>query len=116
MVQEQLEKEAEIRAKVEKIKFRLARGLSLVQSLATAHVELHAYMSTIIGVLLKGAFSATSVALVGFAGFEAYMVSICYCQRPWTVLIARSLRACLSAAQSVSTRTDGGSVSLLCAH
>ena len=74
LVQAQLEKEATIRALVESIKARLERGLHFVRSLAAARVELHAYISTIIDLLFKGAFSTTAIALVDFLPFETYLV------------------------------------------
>lgn len=75
LVEAQLEKESGIRARVEVIKGRLERGLHLVHSLATARVELHAYISSIIELLLRAAFGPRAVALVGFTAFERYLVS-----------------------------------------
>ena len=76
LVQAQLDKESVIRAKVNQVKARLERGLNLVHSLATARVELHAHISSIIGVLLEGAFGPNAVALIGFTAFERYLVSV----------------------------------------
>lgn len=76
LVQAQLEKEIVIRAHVEGIRSRLERGLQFVHSLATAHVELHAYMSRVIDILLHGAFSSTAVSFVGTTSFERYLVGL----------------------------------------
>ena len=116
LVQAQLEKESAIRANVEQIKSRLARGLSLVNSLATAQVELHAFMSTIVDVLLKGAFSATAVVLVEFKAFETYMVrrnGICL-PSCYDADLSRRLSHCV--ALTVSTRTEDGLVLRSCAR
>ena len=74
-MQAQLEKEAAIRRKVEELKGRIIRGLNLVDSIVKARSEaLSSHLSSIISLLLAGAFSK-AVTLVGEAAFRCYVVS-----------------------------------------
>lgn len=75
LVQAQLDAESAIRARVEGIRARLQRGLHYVHSVAAAHVELHAHISSIVDLLLNGAFGGTAVTLIGYTAFETYLVS-----------------------------------------
>lgn len=74
LVDAQLEKERDIRSRVNSVKARLERGLNLIHSLSAAGVsEMSLYLSSIAGALLKG-FTTTAVKLVGYALFERYLV------------------------------------------
>lgn len=74
LVDAQLQKEGQIRARVNDVKARLERGLNVIHSLSAAGVsEMSSYLSAIADALLKG-FTTTAVALVGYALFERYLV------------------------------------------
>ena len=84
LVQAQLEKEAIVRKRVTSVKSRIERGLALVRSLVKANVEqLRAHISSIVDVLLSGAFGIT-VTLTGDSAFDTYLVM-------WTISYLRSL-------------------------
>lgn len=74
LVQAQLEKESIVRRRVGVLKSRLERSFSLVRSLvATKISEVHSHLSSIVDILLRGAFGPSS-ALTGTLAFETYLV------------------------------------------
>lgn len=74
LVQAQLEKEAQVRQRVDGIKSRLERGLRLVGSVVDAKVdELKLYVSVIQDMLISGALGK-GPSLVGDQAFQAYLV------------------------------------------
>lgn len=76
LVNEQLQKEAEIRKRVSEIRARLDHGLNLVNSLTTANVEeFRAYAPRIASILRLNVFCKASEALVGEKPFNTFMVS-----------------------------------------
>ncbi|KDQ56445.1 hypothetical protein JAAARDRAFT_36597 [Jaapia argillacea MUCL 33604] len=99
LVQAQLQKEAEIRRRVNTIQNRLGRGLHLVHSLVSARVdEFRSYISSVATLLLDGAFDK-AVSLVGTSSFDAYIALASCCSdrldimRKWIgVATLRSLR------------------------
>lgn len=82
LVQAQVAKESQIRAKVNDVHFKLIRGLYLVRSLIETSVdELRMYVSPISTLLLDGAL-AKGYLLVGELAFETYLV----CRFKWCQL------------------------------
>ena len=75
LVNEQLQKEAEIRKRVSGIRIKLEHGLELVHSLSSANVEeFRAYAPQIVSILLLNAFPEASEALVGDKAFNIFLV------------------------------------------
>lgn len=75
LVQAQLEKEAVIRKRIFSIKSRVERGLAFVRSLVRSNAEeLREYVSSLVDILLSGAFSDAAVTLVGEESFKTYLV------------------------------------------
>lgn len=73
LVDEQLQKEAEIRKRVSGIRAELDHGLELVHSLSVNIEEFRAYAPKVASILLE-TFSAASVALVGEKVFNTFLV------------------------------------------
>ena len=75
LVDAQLAKESQIRAKVTAVKAKLEHGLHLVQSIVAANpLELHPLISSVTSLLIAGAVKRGSI-FVGSAAFETYVVS-----------------------------------------
>lgn len=76
LVQAQLEKEAAIRKRITSLKNRLERGLAFVRSLVKSSAEeLKAHVSSLVNVLLSGAFGNAAASLVGEDSVRTYLVS-----------------------------------------
>lgn len=76
LVQAQLSKEADVRAKVNEINIKLKRGLCLVESLIETSVdEFRVYISSIVSLLLDGALAKGSL-LVGNLALDTYLVCL----------------------------------------
>lgn len=75
LVQEQLQKESQIRKRIMSMKTRLEHGLELVHSLASARVdEFRLYLSELATLLLKSGFGNVSL-LTGTKAFDTFLVS-----------------------------------------
>ena len=75
LVNEQLQKEAEIRKRVSEVLAKLEHGLGLVHSLTSANVEeFRAHAPQIDTILLRNAFNEASEALVGDKVFNTFLV------------------------------------------
>ncbi len=99
LVQAQLEKEAVVRRRVGILKSRLERSFRLVHGLVVTKIsEVHSHLSSIVNILLRGAFGRGTV-LTGTAAFEAYMVCSHF---PWVkhCLLTDCYRICPIAVQS----------------
>ncbi|KAH8103551.1 armadillo-type protein [Cristinia sonorae] len=73
LVEAQLKKESEIRARVNALKARLERGLRLVHCLVASQVdEVKLHMSSLVDLLLLGGFGM-AVQLIGSASFKAFV-------------------------------------------
>ncbi|KAI0688462.1 ARM repeat-containing protein [Cytidiella melzeri] len=73
LVQAQLQKEAVIRRRVDGVKSRFTRGLHLVDAIVRARSEkLHAHLSSLVNILLSGAFGK-AVVLIGELAFQYYV-------------------------------------------
>lgn len=80
LVNEQLQKEAEIRKRVSGIRTKLEHGLELVHSLSSAGVEeFRAHTPQIVSVLLLAASTDVCEALVGDKVFSAFLVYFAFC-------------------------------------
>lgn len=78
LVDAQLAKESQIRAKVTLVKNNLERGLKLIKSIVVANPpEFHEMISSVTSLLLSGAVKRGSI-LVGDEAFETYLVGILY--------------------------------------
>ena len=74
-VDAQLDKEAKIRENVAQVQKNIERGLGLVQSvIRTGSEELRAYVTELIGLLVKGPLKGGSF-LAGEKAFETFLVS-----------------------------------------
>lgn len=81
LVNAQLEKEAAIRRRVDGLKRRLERGLALVRSLVKSNAEeLKVQVSSLVNILLSGAFGNAADTLVGENSFKTYLVGV---RHPW---------------------------------
>lgn len=114
LVQAQLEKEAVIRKRVEGLKSRLERGLALVRSLVKSNAEeLKTHVSSLVSVLLSGAFGNAAVSLVGENSFKTYLVcNLSFSSAASSYLF--SFRISRHAARIASALSANGSVSRLC--
>lgn len=75
LVNEQLQKEAEIRKRVAETKAKLEHGLGLVHSLSSANVaEFRAHAPQIASILLLNVFNEASKTLVGDKAFGTFLV------------------------------------------
>ncbi|GJE94641.1 ARM repeat-containing protein [Phanerochaete sordida] len=83
LVNAQLEKEAAIRRRVDGLKTRLERGLALVRSLVKSNAEeLKVQISSLVNILLSGAFGNAADTLVGENSFKTYLdLSACCSDR-----------------------------------
>jgi hypothetical protein len=103
LVNEQLQKEAEIRKRVAEIRSKLEHGLELVNSLASANVEeFRAYAPQIASILRLGAFGEASEALVGDKAFDTFLVT------PFT----RFIRSCINVCPIESERRLVGKIGM----
>jgi hypothetical protein len=76
LVEAQLAKESQIRARVESIKVKLERGLQLIRSIVEANsADFHQFVASVTRLLLAGAIKL-QVTLVGDQVFDTYMVSL----------------------------------------
>ena len=75
LVNEQLQKEAEVREHVSGVRAKLEHGLELVHSLSSANVEeFRAHAPRVASILLLNAFNEASEALVGDKAFNTFLV------------------------------------------
>jgi hypothetical protein len=77
LVNAQLEKEAVVRKKVQKVKDEMARGLEFLRSLVESRVtEFLVFVTEVLDLLLEGALKLAERGsdLVGEAAFEIYLV------------------------------------------
>jgi hypothetical protein len=75
LVNEQLQKEADVRKRVSEIRGKLDHGLELVHSLSSANVEeFRAHAPQIASILLLNAFNEASEALAGDKTFNTFLV------------------------------------------
>ena len=77
LVQAQLEKESQVRKRVNVIQERLRRGLRVIRHLVEGHVmEFSMWVSTVAELLIEGGALDQGKVLVGEEGFETYLVSV----------------------------------------
>lgn len=76
LVDAQLAKESQIRAKVMAVKAKLERGLHLVRSIVAANPQdFHPLIPSVTSLLIAGAIRRGAI-FVGSAAFETYVVSV----------------------------------------